>query len=117
MFDVINGFDIIIGNPPYIKEYTDKSVFDGLRNSPYFQGKMDLWYLFTCESIDNLKMNGSLCLIAPNNWVTNSGASKMRNKIIKEAKINKILDFGNFMIFDSADIQTMVFIISKSNEN
>jgi tRNA1(Val) A37 N6-methylase TrmN6 len=117
MFDISDGFDIVIGNPPYIKEYTDKNVFDGLRYSPYFQGKMDLWYFFTCNGIDILKNNGSLCFIAPNNWNTNSGASKMRNKIIKDAKIIKILDFGNYMIFDSADIQTMVFLISKSDEN
>lgn len=117
MFDITKGFDIIIGNPPYIKEYTDKNAFNGLRNSPYFQGKMDLWYFFTCSSIDNLKKNGSLCFIAPNNWVTNSGASKMRNKILNDAKINKILDFGNYMIFDSADIQTMVFLITKTKNN
>ena len=107
----------MIGNPPYIKEYTDKSVFDGLRKSPYYQGKMDLWYLFTCSGIDILKENGSLCFIAPNNWTTNSGASKMRNKIIEDSKIIKMLDFGNYMIFESADIQTMVILICKTKNN
>jgi len=38
------GFDIIIGNPPYIKENDDKKVFDGLRDLPCYQGKMDIWY-------------------------------------------------------------------------
>ena len=78
---------------------------------------MDLWYFFTCNGIDILKENGSLCFIAPNNWTTNSGASKMRNKIINDAKIIKLLDFGNYMIFDSADIQTMVFLICKTVKN
>lgn len=110
-------FDVVIGNPPYIKEYTDKSVFDGLRKSPYYQGKMDLWYLFTCSGIDILKENGSLCFIAPNNWTTNTGASKMRSKIIGDAKIIKMLDFGSYMIFESADIQTMVMLISKTKNN
>ena len=108
---------MVIGNPPYIKEYTDKSVFNGLRKSPYYQGKMDLWYLFTCSGLDILKENGSLCFIAPNNWTTNSGASKMRNKIIEDAKITKMLDFGSYMIFESADIQTMVMLISKTKSN
>ncbi|QEM05543.1 N-6 DNA methylase [Mucilaginibacter rubeus] len=110
-------FDIVIGNPPYIKEYTDKSVFNGLRQSSYYQGKMDLWYFFTCIGIDMLKDNASLSYIAPNNWVTNSGAYKLRNKIISETKINKILDFGSYMIFESADIQTMIFLLSKTKNN
>ncbi|TSA25643.1 hypothetical protein D4R71_04965 [bacterium] len=49
------GFDIVIGNPPYIKEYTDKKAFDGLRKSDYYQGKMDIWYFFACKNLDFLK--------------------------------------------------------------
>jgi len=49
------GFDIVIANPPYIKEYTKRSAFKGLKKSPYYQGKMDLWYFFACKSIDLLK--------------------------------------------------------------
>lgn len=117
MFDRTEGFDIVIGNPPYIKENTNKSVFEVLKTSEYYQGKMDIWYLFTCNGLDILKENGILCYIAPNNWTTNSGASKMRNKILKDGKINKILDFSSYMIFESADIQTMVFLINKTTNN
>lgn len=37
------GFDLVIGNPPYVKEYTNRAAFDHARSSPYYQGKMDLW--------------------------------------------------------------------------
>jgi adenine-specific DNA-methyltransferase len=111
-----DGFDVVIGNPPYIKEYTKKNAFDGIRNSPYYQGKMDLWYLFACNGLDSLKYKGLLCFIATNNWLTNTGASKMRNKIIKEAKIERLLDFGSFMIFESADIQTMVMMFKNETQ-
>jgi tRNA1(Val) A37 N6-methylase TrmN6 len=114
MFGLKVGFDIVIGNPPYIKEYTDKSAFDGIRNSDYYQGKMDLWYLFACKGIDFLNNAGHLCFIATNNWVTNAGASKMRNKVISDSKIIQLVDFGNFMIFESASIQTMVMIFEKN---
>lgn len=109
-------FDVVIGNPPYIKEYTDKSAFDGLRNSPYYQGKMDLWYLFACKGIDLLVDEGNLCFIATNNWTTSSGASKLRNKIVNDTKIVSLLDFGNLMIFESASIQTMVMLFKKNSE-
>jgi len=109
------GFDIVIANPPYIKEYTQKSAFDGLRNSPYYQGKMDLWYLFACKIIDFLKKDtGVLAFIAQNNWVTSYGASILRNKIINDTEILGLVDFGDYKIFECAGIQTMVMIFQKS---
>jgi hypothetical protein len=113
MFDIANGFDIVIGNPPYIKEYTDKSAFDGLREMQCYQGKMDIWYLFGSKSIDLLKDKGNTCFIATNNWVTNEGASKFRNKVLRETTITQFLDFRDFMIFESASIQTMVYLLEK----
>lgn len=117
MFGIKQGFDIVIGNPPYIKEPTNKSAFDGFRKTKYYQGKMDLWYGFTCVMLDNLKKNtGILTFIATNNWVTNAGASKFRNKVAEDAQILQLIDFGNYKIFESADIQTMIMVF-KSNKN
>jgi len=63
------GFDIVIGNPPYIKEYTNRKAFEGFREtSPYYMGKMDIWYGFACQGIDLLTKSGVLCFIAQNNW-------------------------------------------------
>ncbi len=110
----ITAYDVIIGNPPYIKEYTNKDAFNNLRKSPYYQGKMDLWYLFAGKSVDLLKDNGIECFIAQNNWVTSSGASKMRNKIISDTQILKLVDFGDYKIFETAGIQTMIMLFKKS---
>jgi adenine-specific DNA-methyltransferase len=111
------GFDIVIANPPYIKEYTHRNAFDGLRESPYYQGKMDIWYLFACKYLDSLKNKaGVLTFIATNNWVTNSGASKFRNKIAKDAQILKLIDFGDYKIFETAGIQTMVIMFQRDKE-
>ena len=113
MFGVTDGYDVVIGNPPYIKEYTFKTAFDGLRESPYYQGKMDIWYLFTCKGLDLVKNSGGLVtFIAQNNWVTSYGASKMRNKVIQDAQILSLIDFGSFKIFESG-IQTMIMIFRK----
>jgi adenine-specific DNA-methyltransferase len=112
----VEKFDIVIGNPPYLKEgRVSKSAFDGVRSMSYYQGKMDLWYVFACMGIDFLKQNGHLCFIATNNWVTSNGASKLRNKVITDTQIKQLLDFGNFMIFENASIQTMVMLFSRNN--
>ena len=112
-----NSFDIVIGNPPYIKEYTNKKAFDGLRGSPYYQGKMDLWYFFGCQALDMIKENGLIGFIAPNNWISNSGASKFRNKVLEDGKILEFIDFGDFKVFEDAGIQTMIYIMTKSKDN
>ena len=107
------GFDVIIGNPPYIKEYTNRAAFDGLHDSPYYQGKMDIWTLFACQAIDLLKDGGYFSFIAPNNWLTNAGASIFRDKILAEGQIVKFVDFGDFKVFKDAGIQTMIFVFKK----
>ncbi|MDM8554979.1 N-6 DNA methylase [Desulfococcaceae bacterium HSG7] len=116
MFDIRNGFDVVIGNPPYIKEYTDRIPFKPLKSHFYYQGKMDLWYFFGCKGIDFLNRRGNICFIATNNWITNEGASIFRNKILKETIIKQFLDFREFMIFESASIQTMVFLLEKNKK-
>jgi len=107
------GFDVIIGNPPYIKEFVNKGTFDGLHDSPYYQGKMDIWTMFACISIDLLKDGSRLSFIAPNNWVSNAGASIFRNKILEEGELKSFIDFGDYKVFDQAGIQTMIFVFEK----
>lgn len=107
------GFDIVIGNPPYIKEYTNKSAFDGTKHLECYQGKMDIWYLFGCKGINLLKENGILSFIATNNWISNAGASKFRNKVLTTSMIQEFIDFGDYKVFETAGIQTMIIITKK----
>ena len=109
------GFEIIMGNPPYIKEYEGKEIFDGLREKEVYQGKMDIWYLFGQLGIELLKPKGTLSYIAPNNWVTNAGASKFRNYMLQKSKFSELIDFGSYMVFDTASIQTMIMNFEKDS--
>jgi adenine-specific DNA-methyltransferase len=114
------GFDALVGNPPYVKEYTNRDVFEVIKKSylkKYYQGKMDLWYFFVSNGIDLLKPKGLLGYIIPNNWTTNAGASILRNKIVEDSQIIEMIDFGSYMVFDSASIQTMVLLLEKENTN
>ena len=110
------GFDLVIGNPPYIKEGKHSKPFVHIKDSPYYLGKMDIWYMFACRGLDWLKPDtGTLALIATNNWVTNAGAKKLREKINQHAQIKQLIDFGDYKVFKDAGIQTMILIAAHSH--
>lgn len=109
------GFDLVVGNPPYIKEMDNKKLFENTKNLRTYQGKMDIWYHFVGKGFDLLKNQGILTFIATNNWTTNAGAKNLRNVILKESQILNLVDFGSYMVFDSASIQTMIIEFKKIN--
>ncbi len=107
------GFDIVIGNPPYIKEADNKKLFDGTRHLRTYQGKMDIWYHFVGLGFDIVKNKDIVTFIATNNWTTNTGAKNLRNVILTESQILNLIDFGSYMCFNAASIQTMVMEFQK----
>ena len=113
------GFDVVLGNPPYLKEYTSTEAFHDLRGTGmerYYQGKMDLWYLFACRSVDLLRRRGVHGFIATNNWPTQAGASKLRDKLLSETDLHLFFDFGPHQVFEQASIQTMVYVVQKTEQ-
>ncbi|MBO4779239.1 MAG: Eco57I restriction-modification methylase domain-containing protein, partial [Selenomonadaceae bacterium] len=111
------GFDIIVGNPPYIGEEGHKELFRTIANTDfgrkYYIGKMDFWYFFVSKAIELLNDNGLLSFIAPNNWMTTAGGKNMRSHIATETTIKNFITFNNVMIFENAAQQTMIFLIQK----
>ncbi|WP_242440291.1 DUF7149 domain-containing protein, partial [Helicobacter pylori] len=107
------GFDCIIGNPPYIKEGGNKELFASTKRLRTYQGKMDIWYHFVGIGLEILKQNRVLSFIATNNWTTNAGAEKLRNILLRETQFILLIDFGDYRVFESADIQTMIMCFKK----
>ena len=121
VFKENGGFDIVIGNPPYIGEGKNKEVFLPVQNSSfgkkYYIGKMNFWYFFTSLGIELLNENGTLSYIAPGSWLTTDGGEKMRNHIMKKTIIKEFIDFGNYMIFENVLPKTMIFLLEKNINN
>ena len=107
------GFDLVIGNPPYIKEADNKRLFEKTKDLRTYQGKMDIWYHFVGKGLDLVKNKHIVTFIATNNWTTNTGAQNLRNVILRESQILNLVDFGAYMCFDSASIQTMIMEFQK----
>jgi hypothetical protein len=113
VFSKNGGFDIVIGNPPYMGEGKQGGILSQYKNHKYYKGKGNIWFLFGCVGVDILKKSGCQCYIAPSNWITAAGASKLREKMLGECKINNFIDFGNYKVFETADELTMIYVFTK----
>jgi len=113
------GFDIIIGNPPYVNEARgNKELFRELKRVPdiadYYEKNVDLFNFFVEKSIDLLRPGGLLGFIIPAYWQDRSGATKLRKKILSETNIERLVDFGNLKVFtDSLGHHSSIVILRK----
>lgn len=114
MFDVKDGFDIVIGNPPYgvsVKGEYRKAVVDNLGKVPDYE----IYYYFIESAKNLLCEKGILSYIIPNTWLFNTYAVNYRCKILSTWNIIEILDCTNFPIFDSATVLNSIIIWEKAN--
>jgi len=118
VFHEKKGFDILIANPPYLKERDNKDVFRPVNNSPfgqnYHQGKMDYWYYFLHKAIDIVKDAGHITYITSRYWLKSQGATKLISRIKKELSFVTFVDIGKLKVFDIVAGQHMVAIYTKS---
>lgn len=121
VFEEKGGFDIVIGNPPYLKERDSKDVFESVNNSTfgrlYHQGKMDFWYYFLHKAIDIVKKDSVISYITPRYWLNSSGAKKLIKRIFYELSFANFVDIGKLKVFDNVVGQHMVAIYKKTKAN
>lgn len=101
-----NGFDIVIGNPPYVGEKGNKEIFEEIAKTDfgkkYKQGKMDLFYYFFHKGIDLLNTSGELKFITTNYYITATGGNKLRADFKERTNIRKLINFNEYKIFKNA---------------
>ena len=116
------GFDIVIGNPPYIGESGHKDIFRLIATtsfgSKYYQGKMDYFYFFFNKGIDLLANGGELALITTNYYPTAFGAKKLREDLKERTCIRRFINFNEVKVFESALGQhNMITMLTKKKTN
>jgi hypothetical protein len=113
MFGITGGFDIVLGNPPYVGQKGNQELFSDMKNDENFEKKMDYWYFFLHKAHCLSNYNGITTFITPHYWVTANGAKKLRNKIVNGYYFIEWINFNNNNVFE-AGIHTNVFILRKS---
>jgi len=111
------GFDVVIANPPYLKERDNKKVFEIINNSEfgekYHQGKMDYWYYFLHKAIDVVKKTGTISYITSRYWLNSSGAKKLIQRVRDELSFIHFIDIGKLKVFDEVAGHHMVAVYQR----
>ncbi|MBS9389024.1 MAG: Eco57I restriction-modification methylase domain-containing protein [Dolichospermum sp. WA123] len=112
------GFDIIIGNPPYLRiqglqEYYNQQI-------QYFRDtyksavkRFDLYCLFIEKGLQLLSENGYLSYICPHKFTHADFGSGLRNLLVSQKSIRKLVSFNNNLIFDQVSIYTGIIVVTK----
>lgn len=111
------GFDIVIGNPPYIgfhkvpdKEYNKKHYFTA-------DGKYDFYVLFIERALQLASKSGFISYICPSYFYKRNYGKKTRELLLKNTSIRYIADFSDYQIFETALTYTCIFGASKIIED
>ena len=118
MFGVADGFDIVIGNPPYIQLQNNGGELAKLyENCNYstFARTGDIYCLFYERGWQLLKKNGHLCYITSNKWMRAGYGEKTREFFANKTNPMLLIDFAGVKIFESATVDTNILLFSKSN--
>jgi len=112
------GFDIVIGNPPYVNFKMYSSEYKLILKAQYpivFNGKGDLYYYFYYRSSILAKEYGQVCLITSRYWLEAEYAVKLRSELTYNMTFKEIIDFKNATVFDGLGIKTCISHLIKRN--
>ena len=110
-----DGFDAIIGNPPYVRQETLGDAFKSYVKEKYdsYAGTADLYIYFIEQSLKLLRENGHFGFICSNKWMRSNYGHPLRDLIIKESKIEQIIDFGELPVFQGAATFPAILLLKK----
>ena len=119
MFAIKDGFDIVIGNPPYIQLQTDGGKLADLYEDEKFETFKrtgDIYCLFYERGWQLLKENGHLCFITSNKWMRADYGKLLREFLANKTNPELLIDLGP-KVFDSATVDTNILLFARSNDN
>lgn len=117
MFGIKEGFDVVIGNPPYgvsIKKSENSEMAEQYKE--ILKGEVESYILFYYKGLKLLSHRGFLCFITPDSWFTNKGAAPYRKYLVANHSIRDVYDV--YKPFEAAkDTRVHTFLIGASRSN
>ena len=115
MLGITEGFDVVIGNPPYINiENLPIAIKDYLFNNyRACQGRTDIYIAFLEKSISILSAKGIMAFILPYAFAMQKYGEKMRQILIENHTIREIVDASSYRIFENAIVYNIILTVGN----
>jgi len=118
---ITEKFDLIIGNPPYIRwknleEELKQELATNILWNKYFNSLCDYMYIFILKSIELLNDNGQLVFICPEYWMNTTHSVSLRNYMISNGYFEEIYHFNETPIFDKVTVSIVIFKYVKNQK-
>jgi type I restriction-modification system DNA methylase subunit len=112
------GFDVVIGNPPYVRQELFKEIKPFLeKNYKCYNSVADLYTYFIEKGIKLMKNDSLFSFILPNKFLKATYGKQIRKVIKEETKLELIFDFDDYPVFEDATTYPIIFIFSKNTVN
>lgn len=117
-------FDLIVGNPPYmktedIKKFTpkEKSLYEKGNKYTSAYRQYDKYFLFIERALGLLKPNGRLGYIVPSKFMKVGAAKKLRNLITGNSYLKTLISFGAHQVFADKSTYTCIIVLEKNRHD
>ena len=116
------SFDIVVGNPPYVK--TEEMLNENSEEFNYFKSKysmaykqFDKYFIFMEVALGLLSSDGVIGLIIPNKWMTIESGKIIRKSLASKGLVKEIVNFGSEQIFEGKSIYVCLLILDNHKNN
>ena len=117
------GFDVVIGNPPYVNAIELKKSYSGIeynylkQNYTTAKGTVDLYIYFFERGLNITKQNGFLAYITPNRYLSASYGKALRDLIIEKYSFCQLIDYSDKKVFEDASTYPVITILQNNKNN
>ncbi len=115
MFGIEEGFDLVIGNPPYVSLEKIKDLKEEYKKTySTASARADLYCLFYERGLEMTKeLTGLLCYITSNKWMRAGYGNKLRDYLAHKNPL-QLLNFGGYKVFESASVDTNILLVENN---
>ena len=111
------GFDVVIGNPPYVQLQSLGAMSDAYAQCGYetYNKSADLYCLFYEKGCSLLKKKGLLGFIASNKWLKINYGMQLRHYLTTKMNPMLLVDFPGVPVFEDATVDPQILIVEKAS--